>query len=393
MRWTVMPAGKAAYIAGSAVFLPNAPVGNDDMETLLGRVGGKSSRARAIVLRNNGIRQRYYAIDPLTGQPTHSNAQLTAEAIRALGRQGFPLDQIDCLVTGTSCPDQLMPNHGVMVHGELRNPSCEVISTAGICVAGVTALKYAWMSVLTGQARHAVATGSELASAMLHARNFTAESDYRVGELEEKPEIAFEKDFLRWMLSDGAGALWLQSTPQAVGLSLRIDWIDITSRADQLAVCMYAGGDKRADGSLAGWQQYPAVDWLNNSIFAVKQDVRLLNDEVVKQTLAYPLDKVMRQRGLNAADVDWFLPHMSSEYFRQPMQACMEALGFPVAQEKWFTNLHTRGNTGSASIYIMLDELLHSGKLVRGQKLLCFIPESGRFTGAFMHLTVVDHAG
>jgi len=383
---------RAVHIVGSAVFLPNAPVTNENMEAVLGQIGPRPSRARALVLRSNGIRLRHYAIDPQSGRATHSNAQLTAAAIRGLVPQGLVLDDIDCLSTGTSAPDQLMPGHGVMVHGELGNRSCEVITTAGICAAGVTALKYAWLSVLSGQSRCAVATGSERASAMLHAGNFAAESDFRIGQLEARPEIAFEKDFLRWMLSDGAGAFWLQDRPADCGLSLRIDWIDIVSRADQVEVCMYAGGEKQADGSLLSWQDLPADEWLRRSIFATRQDVRLLNAEVVRQTLAWPLQQIMRRRGLQATGIDWFLPHMSSEYFRQPMAACMEELGLAIAPERWFTNLHTRGNTGSASIYIMIDELLHSGRLRAGQRLLCFIPESGRFTGAFMQLTVVDHA-
>jgi len=382
----------AVHIVGSAVFLPNAPVASEDMESVLGQIGPRPSRARALVLRSNGIRQRHYAIDPVTGRATHSNAQLTAEAVRGLVARGLVLDDIDCLASGTASPDQLMPGHGVMVHGELGNRSCEVITTAGICAAGVTALKYAWLSVLSGQARCAVATGSERASAMLHAGNFAAESEFRISQLEARPEIAFEKDFLRWMLSDGAGAFWLQDRPAERGLSLRIDWIDIVSRADQVEVCMYAGGEKQADGSLVGWQDTPAADWLRQSIFATRQDVRLLNAEVVRQTLGYPLQQIIQRRGLQAGSIDWFLPHMSSEYFRQPMAACMDELGFVIAPERWFTNLHTRGNTGSASIYIMIDELLHSGHLRAGQRILGFIPESGRFTGAFMHLTVVDHA-
>ena len=83
---------------------------------------------------------------------------------------------------------------------------------------------------------------------------------------------------------------------------------------------------------------------------------------------------------------------MSSEYFRMPMVDCMAATAFPVGQEKWFTNLHNKGNTGSASIFIMVDELLDSGRLKAGDRLLCFVPESGRFTGSLMHLTAVDHA-
>ena len=384
-----MQSSGKAYITRSAVCLPNAPVENDDIESVLGMIAGKPSRARRIVLRNNGIRQRYYAIDPNTGQATHTNARLTAEAVRGLQVAG----EIDCLVTGTTMPDQLMPNHGVMVHGELGIPACEVVSTAGVCVAGITALKYAYLAILAGQAKNAVATGSEQASAVLHARNFEAESEHRIAELENNPEIAFEKDFLRWMLSDGAGAFLVQDQPASNGLSLRIDWIEILSQAGNMEVCMYAGGEKQSDGSLKGWKEFPADEWSKRSVFSVKQDVRLLNESVVYQTIGKPLEKVMVTRGLTPDDVDWFLPHMSSEYFRKPIADCMASVGFPVAQEKWFTNLHTKGNTGSAAIYIMVDELLKSGKLKAGERLLCFIPESGRFTGSLMYLTVVDHAG
>ena len=67
--------------------------------------------------------------------------------------------------------------------------------------------------------------------------------------MEDNPEIAFEKDFLRWMLSDGAGAFLVEDQPRPNGLSLRIDWIDIQSQADGMPVCMYAGGDKDEDGA------------------------------------------------------------------------------------------------------------------------------------------------
>lgn len=383
-----MTSSSKVYITGTSAFLPNLPVANDEIEHVLGLIAGKPSRARRIVLRNNGIRERYYAIDPVTGKATHSNAQLTAAAIRGLDE----IENIDCLVTGTSLPDQVMPNHGVMVHGELGIPACEVVSTAGICVAGVTALKYAYMAVRCGLANNAVATGSEVASSILHANHFTAESEHRVTELEANPEIAFEKDFLRWMLSDGAGAFRLQNTPRPNGLSLRIDWIDILSQAGSMDVCMYAGGEKQADGSLKSWQAFPAGEWASRSVFSVKQDVRLLNENITFQTVGKSLEKAMLDHALTPADVDWFLPHMSSEYFRAPMDDCMAAVGFRLPQEKWFTNLHTKGNTGSASIFIMVDELFRSDRLKAGDRLLCFIPESGRFTSSLMYLTAVDHA-
>ncbi|WP_417067203.1 beta-ketoacyl-ACP synthase III [Niveibacterium terrae] len=373
-----------AFITRIASVLPNEPVGSDAMEDVLGCVGGERSRARRIVLRSNGIRTRHYVLDPVSGEPRQTNAQLAAEAVRALDA-----DEIDCLACGTSLPDQLMPNHAVMVHGELGIPACEVVATAGICLSGTTALKYAWMAVRSGEARHAVASASEVASMMMRGRNFEAEREARVAELEAHPELAFEKDFLRWMLSDGAGAVMIESSPREGQLNLRLDWIELSSQAHELPVCMYAGGDKDEGGNFRGWLDFPAAERAAHSLLAVKQDVRLLNANVVEYTLRRPLEAIIERRGLAVDAIDWFLPHMSSEYFRPGIEAALASLDFAIAGERWFTNLAECGNTGSASIYIMLDQLVKSGRLARGQKILCFVPESGRFSSGFFHLTVV----
>lgn len=378
------------FINRISASLPHGPVDNEQMEARLGMVGDKPSRARKLVLRRNGIQQRHYVIDPLTGEPSMSNAQLSAVAIRGLVGDDFALDSLDCLVASTSSPDQLMPGHAVMVHGELGNPPCEVATTAGICLCGMTALKYAWMSVASGESRNAVACGSEVASTLMQARNFNAEYDSRVEELENHPEIAFEKDFLRWMLSDGAGAVLLQDRANAHGLSLRVDWLDILSFADQMPTCMYAGGEI-VDGKLRGWSRYDADERARQSVMAVKQDVKLLNDNIVKYTVEEALRRIMARRELRVADIDWFLPHYSSEFFRDRLAVGLTNVGLPIPQERWFTNLTSKGNTGAASIFIILEELFNGGRLRSGQKLLCYVPESGRFSSAFMHLTVVGN--
>jgi 3-oxoacyl-[acyl-carrier-protein] synthase-3 len=381
----------AAYITRTSVSLPNAPVENDQVEVILGQLGARPSRARRIVQRNNGIRRRYYVIDPATGEPRYTNASLTADAVKRLVGDGFTLDDIACLACGTSNPDQLIPNHAVMVHGELGAPVCEVAATSGVCVAGATALKYGWMSVVSGSSRNAVVTGSEVASLGLRAQNYDVERPEDAQALEARPELAFEKDFLRWMLSDGAGAWLLEPAPRR-GLNLRIEWIDVFSYAHVMPVCMYAGAEKEADGALRGWMRYSAREREAKLVFALKQDVRLLNESVVEYTAVKPLQRVIGQRGLKPADVDWLLPHISSEYFRKPIADGFVRAGLPLAQERWFTNLGSGGNVGSASIYIMLDQLLKSGRLRDGQRLLCWVPESGRFSSAFVYLTVVAHA-
>jgi 3-oxoacyl-[acyl-carrier-protein] synthase-3 len=377
------------FINRVSAFLPHAPVGNDDMEARLGLLGGKPSRARKLVLRSNGIQSRHYAIDPDTGEPSMSNAELTAEAVRGLVGAGFALDELDCLVASTSSPDQVMPNHAVMVHGELGNPPCEVVSTSGICLCGVSALKYAWLNVASGESRKAVACGSEVASTLMHARNFEAEVESRVDALEKHPEIAFEKDFLRWMLSDGAGAVLLENQPNTRGLSLRIDWIDILSFADRMPACMYSGAEMQ-DERLTGWSRYSAEQRGRQSVMAIKQNVKLLNDNIVRLTVEEALKRISAKRALRPEQVDWFLPHYSSEFFRERLAAGLANIDFAIPRQRWFTNLVSKGNTGAASFFIMLEELFNGGELQAGQRLLCYVPESGRFSSSFLHLTVVD---
>jgi len=372
------------FITRSAAYLPLAPVSNDEMESVLGMVGGKPSRSRRIILRNNGIMSRHYALDRESGEPVMTNAQLAASAIRGLGDTG----PIDCLATGTSTPDQLLPNHGVMVHGELGWPQLEVVSLAGICLSGAAALKYAFMAVATGSANRAVASGSELLSPLMHARNFEAECEHKTASLATRPEIAFEKDFLRWMLSDGAGALLLEPKP-GPGLSLRVKWIELFSNAQRLPTCMYAGGEKEPDGSLRGWMRFPVSDWASKSIFAIKQDVRLLNEHVAPVTTIEPIRALRERHGLRAEQVDWFLPHISSQYFQPILEKVLDSIDFHIPRERWFTNLATCGNTGTASPYIMLDELMRSGKIQSGQSLLLYVPESGRFSSGFIFLEAV----
>ena len=87
--------------------------------------------------------------------------------------------------------------------------------------------------------------------------------------------------------------------------------------------------------------------------------------------------------------IDWMVCHYSSHVFKEEIFRLLELGGVTIPEEKWFTNLYTKGNTGSASIYIMLEELLNSGHLSEGEQVLCVVPESGRFQTSVMLLTVV----
>lgn len=373
------------YINAIAKFLPNDPVPNDRMEQVLGVINGTPSRARGIVLRNNRITSRYYAIGD-DGRPTHNNAELTIEAIhQLLAQSGTDPSEIDMLSCGTSTPDQLLPSHASMVHGLWQNKPMELNAASGICTSGMNALKYAFMAIATGSVQKAVCTGSERVSSWLRADKFTNESE-RLAALEQNPIIAFEKDFLRWMLSDGAGAMLLSNQPNTTGSSLAIRWIDGISYAHELEACMYAGAVKIA-GKLIPWSDAQPDEWLEKSIFAIKQDIKLLESHIIPKGVE-SIQEVLRRHRVAAADIDHFLPHISSYFFRDRLAEAFKNANIDIPESKWFINLDKVGNIGSASSYIQLEELFHAQSLKKGQKILLSVPESGRFSYVYALLEV-----
>ena len=375
------------YINNSSLFLPNEPVSNDDMESYLGFIDGKPSKSRKIVLRNNGIKTRYYALTK-EGKPTHTNAQMTALAVKALFEDNpGRLKDIDLLSCGTSSPDQMMPSHGVMTHGWLPEANAiEVVSPSGVCCAGMHAFKYAFLAVRTGDARLAVATGSERFSGALVSHMFEEET-HKLAELRKNPFIGFEKEFLRWMLSDGAAAFLLSDKKNEKGLSLRVDWIEGVSYAHEMETCMYMASEKLPDGSLKSYMDYTPEEIMSKSILSIKQDIKLLSDHIVPLG-GKRIKEIFEKKGLNADEVDYFLPHISSEYFKSKIFDIMEVYGKGIPYEKWFLNLSSMGNVGAASAYLMVHELYHSGKLKKGEKMLLLVPESGRFSYMYAMLTV-----
>lgn len=376
------------YITNTSIYLPNEPVPSDDMEQYLGYINGKPSKSKKIVLRNNGIKTRYYALTK-EGKTTHTNAELTANAVRELfNNDKEKLQEVELLSCGTSSPDQMMPSHGVMVHGQLPEMrAIEVVSPAGVCCAGMHAFKYAYMAVKTGDVKNAVATGSERFSASLVANNFNEEAQ-KLEQLNENPFVSFDKEFLRWMLSDGAAAFALSDKPNEDSLSLRVDWIEGVSYANEMDTCMYMAGEKQPDGSLKGYLEFSADEIAAKSIFSIKQDIGLLSNNIVPLG-GKGIKEIAERRGINPEDIDYFLPHMSSEFFRSKISEIMAVLGKTVPDEKWFVNLTTMGNVGAASVYFMVHELFKSGRLKKGQKLLLLVPESARFSYMYAMLTVV----
>jgi len=373
------------YITRVSKFFPNNPVTNDEMEDYLGEIKGLKSRSKSLILYNNKIKTRYYAIDK-EGKSTHSVTDMAVEAIRNLCTSGFEPADIELLTCGSASPDLLMPAMSLMVHGRLGIKPIDAMTATGSCNSSMWALNYAWMSLMLGKYTNAVCVASEKFSNWMQSKNFEEESKH-LEELGKNPFIAFEKDFLRWMLSDGASAVLLQNKPAESGISLGIEWLEIKSFANEIETCMYAGGIKDESGEITSWHDLTPAQWLENSVFSLRQDTRLLQDNITRLGGIF-LKELTEKYNFDVSGIDFFLPHLSSYFFKSRIQDSLKDNGMNIPDEKWFVNLDKIGNIASASGFAMLEELFCSGRLKKGNRILMMIPESARFSYTYLMLTV-----
>ena len=372
------------FITALGKFFPGPPIPNDQLEDYLGLIHGRPARAKARVLAQNGIQTRHYALDRQQ-RTNYRNSEMAANAVRDVLDRVTLDGAVDFLGAATTQGDVCVPGFASMVHGELGFPACEIASLGGVCASGVVALKNAYLQVRAGDKRNAIACGSELASRLFKASRYEA-------YVPADATLPFDAEFLRWMLSDGAGAALLQPAPAARGVSLRVDWIDIRSHAHEHATCMYAGGVKRPDGSMGpGWLDYPTFDaaGADGALF-LRQDVRQL-DALIRLGVDGFFGLVEDGR-LVARDIDHVVCHYSSQFFRTRILELLAAAGAPLPEDKWFSNLATRGNVGAASVFVLLEELVNGGHVRPGQQIFVMIPESGRFVVSYMKLTAVGDA-
>ena len=190
------------------------------------------------------------------------------------------------------------------------------------------------------------------------------------------------------MLSDGAVAALVQDKANENGISLKIDWIDVRSYANEFKTCMYAGCVKDENGDLKGWRELSTNEQNLQSVFSLKQDARYLQKHIINCGVDH-LKVVSKKKNLNIDKIDWFLPHLSSMFFKDEANKKLKEAGFDIPKEKWFMNLPKVGNVGAASALLMLEELFNSGNLKTGETILVMVPESARFSSTYMLLTVV----
>ncbi|RYF60358.1 MAG: 3-oxoacyl-ACP synthase [Comamonadaceae bacterium] len=362
------------YLHSSGYHMPGAPVDNDAMDAYIAPLNRMSDRIKRRVLGENGIKTRHYAIDP-HGNTTCTNTAMAAHAIEAcLTRGGRDWSTVSMLASGSSGGDVLMPGFANMIQGHLSAPPLEVMSVHGICAAGVGAIQAAAQGIELGAHQQALAVASELPSRLFKRSRF-ATQDYNSD---------FDAHFLRWMLSDGAGAMLLGGPDSALagqpGIRLKLKFIHQRSFSGDYPVCMQLG--MSADGERGHLDYDGWADAEADGALSLRQNIRLLPN--LFDVSIHEYATLVRDGWMDPARVSHFLCHYSSEKFMPVVDELMQKAGLAIPKSRWWSNLAWRGNTGAASILIMLAEFLETHTLTPGEQVFCYIPESGRFMTAYM---------
>lgn len=389
---------RPVYIIGTGAFLPNAPVDNAAMSDFIGVVNKRRDDAmRRHILKQNGIEQRYYAVDK-TGKRTHTNVEMCGQAmLQACETAGRNIGSVEFLSAGTTIGDMLVPAFATSVHGYLAGQpqganirSIHVHPTHGVCCASMHALEAANLFVGAGKYEDALVGAGERLSVLMQAAHFSEEFEQRE-RLKAKYDgyDFFEAEFLRYMLSDGAGALYI-SGRKPEGYALRIDWIESISYANALPTCMFMGDlepdQYKPEGS---WLAYGSVGSAAKSgLLNLRQKTDILKKYIIKQGLEFCQSLV--DRGLlDLNSIDIIGAHISSYFFLDEIKKELASQNIDVPLGRFYSNLKTVGNIGCASPMIIVNDLFKKQMLKPGQKALLFVPESGRFAYSMAQLTAV----
>jgi 3-oxoacyl-[acyl-carrier-protein] synthase-3 len=301
-------------IIGTGSYLPETVVSNIDFEQ-------RMDTTDAWIRERTGIERRH--ILPV-GQ---SNVDMAEHASRAaIAAAGLAPDEIDLICYGTTTPDLVFPNAGVLLQDRLGCRGGPAFALEAACSGFIYSLAVADMFVRTGAARRALVVGSEVLSRI-------------VDQTDRSTAILF---------GDGAGAVVLVPSehPGIISTHLHAD-----GSYKHLMYC--TGGPSR--GAAPG-TMLPGdfVRMAGSEVF--KLAVTLLG-RVVEETLA--------ANQLDRSAIDWLVPHQANIRI---IQAVAKKLGLPM--ERVIVTVQDHGNTSTASVPLALDVGVRDGRIKAGDLLL-----------------------
>ncbi|HTW37109.1 MAG TPA: beta-ketoacyl-ACP synthase III [Steroidobacteraceae bacterium] len=303
-------------IAGTGAHLPERVLTNLDLERMM-------DTSDAWIRERTGIERRHIAADHETTVDLSEPA-----ARRAIEAAGVRPEDIDFIAFGTTTPDYIFPNCGVLLQQRLGcRPGCPAFSIETACSGFLYALAIADKFVRAGDAQCALVVGSETLS--------------RITDWADRATAV--------LFADGAGAVVLRPSaePGIISTHLHADG----TYKDTL-YC--PGGISRDTPVYAESQKVRAIRMAGNEVF-----------KIAVTQLGKVVDEALAASGFDRSAVDWLVPHQANIRI---IQATARKLELPM--ERVIVTVQEHGNTSTASVPLALDVGVRDGRIKRGDLLL-----------------------
>ena len=318
--------GIRARLTGWGRYAPAKVLTNADLERMV-------DTSDEWIRSRTGIRERRVAAAHET------TASMGAVAgLRAIHTAGIQPEDIDLILLATLTPDYWMPSTAALVKEAIGNTRAPAMDVMAACSGFVYGYATAQAYIQAGLAKHVLVIGAETLTRFL---------DYT----DRNTCILF---------GDGAGAVVLSASDEPGG-SLGIELT--TEPQGAYMIWLPAGGAKAppSAGTIARGEHYVRMEGRETYRFATR-------------TLATTALESIRRSGLDAQDIDLFVPHQANIRI---IEAVAKGLDLPM--DKMYVNLDRYGNTSAASVPIALAEAVNEGRVKVGDHV-CIVAFGAGFT-------------
>jgi len=356
-------------VAGTGSFLPGSPVSIDEADHLLGELNEAPQkiqdwlkRMKLLMKEMLEVERYHYAIDPVTREFTEDNITMSVRAAeKALKMANMPASEIEFIAYGSAHMDQ-MPTASVRIQEALGIDRCGEISIHANCTSAYKALLIAHDFIKSGRYNNALVISSAMSSSELRAEYYN------------QPIVKKEELFLRYFLSDGAGAVVLEAD-QSGDSGLYVENVYIES----------AGGNKHS----AMKNRRPAY-WMNpkeefekgyHHLSQMFQDELRRNFHEKDGTVFFKgLQRFLRKYPADLSRLKYFQVNFPSKHISEMIIEECESLG--ISKDTLYTKMSGLGYSGPPMVFICLDQILREEPLAGGDLILSFVTEVSKFMQA-----------
>lgn len=324
-------------VLGSGSALPGEAVANDALiAQMTSRFGLTRAREARLLGERLEIAHRHLA-RPFEhrhemARAEHTNSALAAAAIdRALTDAGLDIDDLGYLIGHTATPDLVLPSNIALVADRVgyEGPHVELRQA---CTGFANALMIAFGLLAAPGARPVAIVGSETGSLLFDPCAVEDDPEQRVNMMQ---------------MGDGAAAVILHG-PRSGGDGIEVAWFG--------SIGLGRAPGLRIESSMPGHNRHDFTGILANGHQLFEAGVA-----------------AAARSGVEIDSVDRIVPHQVSGRIGAQVAA---HFGFDPARS--FVNASRVGNTGSAAMWLALDDLRH-GELARGQRALFLGAEATKY--------------